>query len=130
MQIHQAIHKYGIENFSFDVIHEVCGDPAEVKVKLNMLENKEILAHNSYKVGYNASLGGEGNQGLVHSEETKALIGQRSKNRSKESNQKISDARKGMPGHRLGCKASEETKKRLSDAKKGQVPWNKGLKLK
>lgn len=95
MQIHCAIRKYGITNFRFDVMHTVQGEEDEVKLKLNMLESQEILAHNSYKIGYNASLGGEGNYGLVHSTEAKRIIGEKSRNRSVESNKKIGDAQRG-----------------------------------
>jgi len=95
MQIHAAIRKHGIINFRFDVIHTVQGEEDEVKLKLNMLESQEILAHNSYKIGYNASLGGEGNYGLVHSEASRKIIGEKSRNRSAESNKKIGDAIRG-----------------------------------
>ena len=94
-QIHKAIAKYGIENFDFSVLHKIEGEDDFVKLRLNELEATEILSHNSYRCGYNASTGGEGNYGLVHSEETRKKIGAKSRNRSPESNHKISLALKG-----------------------------------
>lgn len=52
--IHQALRKYGINNFSFEVIEEC---PPEL---LNEREIFWIKEYNSYNEGYNMTLGGEG----------------------------------------------------------------------
>ena len=108
-QIHKAIAKYGIENFDFSVLHKIEGEDDFVKLRLNELEATEILSHNSYRCGYNASTGGEGNYGLVHSEETRKKIGAKSRNRSAESNKKISEANKKRV-------YTQEEKARLADS--------------
>ena len=51
--LHQAIRKYGIENFSFNIIEE-CN-----KSELNEKEKYWIAYYNSYKEGYNETTGGE-----------------------------------------------------------------------
>lgn len=125
-QIHLAIKKYGIDNFNFEVLHTVEGDKDFVKHRLDELESHEILAHNSYRCGYNASMGGEGNTGMKHSAETKALLSKQSKERN--AIKACQEANKGRPSNAKGKKWSAESRARLSAAKKGQVPWNKGMK--
>ena len=87
--IHKAIAKYDIENFVFEILHKVDSS------LLDEYEKMEIEKHNSYKKGYNNSLGGEGNFGLVHSTQTRELIGRKSRQRSPESNKRIGDAIRG-----------------------------------
>lgn len=56
-QFHQAIRKYGIENFDFEIIAEL--SPEEYTPELlNELEKFFIKYYNSYEDGYNASEGG------------------------------------------------------------------------
>lgn len=54
--LHQAIRKYGIENFKVECIEECSND------LLNEKEIYWIKYYNTYNEGYNASLGGEGYQ--------------------------------------------------------------------
>lgn len=52
--LYQAIRKYGVENFSFEVLEEC---------DISLLDEKEVYyinLYNSYKEGYNATLGGQG----------------------------------------------------------------------
>ena len=59
-KIYQAFKKYGLENFSFEVIEE-CNE--------NELDEKEkywIEYYDSYANGYNMTIGGEGNRGDKH----------------------------------------------------------------
>lgn len=53
--LHQAIRKYGIENFQLDILEECSQD------LLNEREIYWIEYYNSYYNGYNATLGGDGN---------------------------------------------------------------------
>lgn len=122
--IHYALAKYGEYNFSFDVVTEIeCDDNLMLELILNDLEKKYIEEYDSYAKGYNCSLGGEGNLGLVHSDETKQLIGHRSRDRSAESNKKISEANKRRV-------YTQEEKARLADnlaknARPAASEWHK-----
>lgn len=57
-QFHQAIRKYGLENFEFEVIAELT-QKEYTKETLNNLEKFFIKYYDSYNNGYNASPGGE-----------------------------------------------------------------------
>ena len=59
-QFHQAIRKYGLENFSYEIIAELSPDEY-TKETLNNLEKFFIKYYDSYHNGYNASLGGDDN---------------------------------------------------------------------
>lgn len=68
-QFHQAIRKYGLDNFDFEVIFEI--SPEEYSLELiNSLEKHYIKQYNSYENGYNATEGGEDNPKRAHSGET------------------------------------------------------------
>lgn len=59
-QFHQAIRKYGLDNFDFTVICSL--SPEEYSEELlNQLEKTFIKLYNSYENGYNAIQGGEDN---------------------------------------------------------------------
>jgi len=90
--IHNAIDKYGVENFSFEII-EVCQID-----QLNMLEIKYIAEYNSLKPnGYNLELGGNANK--VVSDETKS---------------KMSLSKRGEKHNFYGTRRSDTTKQRIS----------------
>ena len=55
-----AFQKYGLENFSFDIIQQCPAD------KLNIQEQYWINHYNTYKNGYNVTTGGQGNNGENH----------------------------------------------------------------
>lgn len=57
--LYNAIRKYGIENFSFEILEEV------EKEDLNRREIFWIEYYNTFLDGYNATLGGEGGNGIV-----------------------------------------------------------------
>lgn len=54
--LYNAMNKYGIEHFSISLIEEVPIEELEIK------EQYWISQYNSYKYGYNATLGGDGKQ--------------------------------------------------------------------
>lgn len=56
-QFHQAIRKYGWENFSYEVIAEISNEEYSQKM-LDDLEKYFIKYYDSYKNGYNATEGG------------------------------------------------------------------------
>ena len=111
-KFYNAIKKYGTDAWSLEIIQENL-KPTEAKQK----EMEFIETFNSYIDGYNSTLGGDGNNGIVMSEE---------------SNERRSIALKGIPKDYLrmhGKKHSEESKNKISAShigmKKPWVKWNK-----
>ena len=47
--LYKAFRKYGLENFSFDII----ADDFNTKEEMQLYENKMIIFYNSYNNGYN-----------------------------------------------------------------------------
>lgn len=66
---HNAIKKHGKNNFTWEII-EHC----ESKEELDEMEYHYIKQYNSFEGGYNLTLGGDGQLGFKHSEETKATL--------------------------------------------------------
>jgi hypothetical protein len=93
-----AFYKYGVDNFTFEVVMENATNQDEIKL---------IAEYNSYdrKFGYNKTMGGEG---VRANEETRKKISMTSKGRipSKKTRKLMSIARKGM-------KFSESHKKNI-----------------
>lgn len=74
--IHNAIRKYGKDNFIFDVIELTTED------LLNEREIYYISKYDTFNNGYNLTKGGDGNRGWIVNDETR---------------RKISEAKKGKP---------------------------------
>lgn len=115
--LHNAIKKYGMENFKKDIIVE--GEFNQTL--LDQLEIHYIRLYNSTNksIGYNIDEGGWGGHNKTFSEETRKKISEGNKRAykngfTKEHIEKISKAHKGIP-------RTEETKKKLSLAHKGKV---------
>lgn len=137
--LHKAYKKYGINNFTKDIIVANIKD----KETINKLEIKYIefeRASNGNEV-YNIAGGGEGrtgpfseevrrklseaHKGKCHSDEHKKKISESMKGKrlSDECKRKISEAEKGKV-------QSEETKRKISESKKGKPRnWGKHWKL-
>lgn len=82
---YRAIRKYGYENFSFEILEIVEAENlSRLKETLFDLEKKYIQKFDSFKNGYNSTLGGDGTYGLAgelnpfynkkHSDESKAKM--------------------------------------------------------
>ena len=97
--IHDNIHlqnawnKYGYNDFVFEIIHII-----DKNENMNDLEIGYIKKYNSFKNGFNLTIGGEGKKGGITSEYTKKLIGEKNK----------------LNG--LGRKASEETRLKMKNS--------------
>jgi len=100
-----VLRKYGIENIKFEIIKE-----SDNKDDLKQLEKHFIQLFDTYKNGYNETIGGDGGNGSK-------LKGRKM---SLEARQKMSAAKKGKPAHNKGTKASLETRHKLSIAKLGK----------
>lgn len=59
-QFHQAIRKYGLENFDYEILYEIYPEDYSLEL-INALEKGYIKMYNSYENGYNATPGGEEN---------------------------------------------------------------------
>lgn len=94
---HNAIKKYGSENFRWEILCE-CKDSEE----LNKLERFCITFWDTYRNGYNTSLGGD-------------IIWNKGKTLSKSIKEKMSKSRIGKINGMKGKHHSEETKKRISE---------------
>jgi group I intron endonuclease len=102
----------------------------EVIIKEDNKTWDEIIQLEKYWISYygrrnlnkgtlvNLTDGGEGTYGRLHSEETKAKIGEKSKLKvyTEDYRQKLSNATKGSNNPRYGKTVSEETRKKISEA--------------
>ena len=91
--LYKAMHKYGIDNFSFEVL-EVCEES-----ELDALEIKYIAQYGSFSNGYNMNAGGGGQHCREMTPEHKAAL---------------------LRAH-TGHPRSEETRRKISEAQKGKV---------
>lgn len=154
--LQRAWKKYGQENFSFEIL-ELCTEDM-----LDDIETKYIDFYDARNKGYNIEPGGNKNKCL--SDETKQKIreahlgkiipddirckmsesrtgennGMYGKHHSEYSKKKMSDSKKGKPGHpatdyqkersrlaNLGKPKSEESKRKMSESHKGNIPYNR-----
>jgi group I intron endonuclease len=108
-KFYNAIRKYGVDSWNVTTLCEV--NSKEIALKK---EIKYIQLYDSYRNGYNATLGGDGNNGIIMSEE---------------SNIKRSEKLKGIKkpkGFNVGRIHSDETKDKISKSHIGKKkPWVK-----
>lgn len=120
-RLHNAINKYGFDNFTFEIICQT-KDGHYCK---NILENHFINMFDSFNNGYNLTLGGEGIIGFKHSEMSKNKM---SKPKTDSHKQKLKISRnKRIDKPMLGKKHSFEARKQMSLSKKGK-PIDKNKK--
>ena len=108
--LQKAIVKYGKENFTFNIIGKAKLENLDA---MYQIESKLIEKYNSFRFGYNQTIGGAGCKCAIVSDSTKL---------------KMSMARKGKPcpwspdrvHHFLGKKHKEESLKKMSKALKGK----------
>jgi len=103
-------------------------------LKLNLTE-EEAFRHEVYMIAVfgridkgtgilrNMTDGGEGSSGYVHTFESKEKIGKASRGlkRSEETKRRLSESKKGKPGHK-GVKVSEETREKIRKAARQRPP--------
>ena len=108
-KFYNAIRKHGIDCWQIETLIEVSSAEEAKSKEIELIEQFD-----SYRQGYNATKGGDGNNGIVMSEE---------------SNLARSVAQKGIPksyDRMKGKKHSEETKTKISLAHQGmKKPWVK-----
>ena len=109
-KFHNALKKYGLENFEYSVLEYISGPTAELLKTLDDLEQKYIKEYNSIINGYNLTSGG-----------------QKYSKHSNEAKHHMSIAHIGHTSWNKGLKLSEEHKRHLSESHMGQKSWNKGM---
>ena len=132
-KFHLALKKYGFEHFTTETLFE----NVESKEKANELEIELIQKYDSYKNGYNMTLGGGHRGEFKHNDESKSKLSKSHLGKILTQNQKnnISKALSGKPksnDHRLkvieantGKKRSAEYNKKLSERMIGKFIGNK-----
>lgn len=108
---HNAIRKYGWENFKWEVLCE-CDDYNI----LGITETMKIIVNNSHYIdgyGYNMTYGGEGCLGYKHSEDARKRI---SKSKIGQNNPMFNKITKGFGGHKHNKKSRESISNSLSES--------------
>lgn len=121
--LHRAMNKYGFDNFEVNILEEIQGDNLEeFNCKLNELEMYYIDKFDTYKNGYNVTLGGEGCCGNTISEKHKEAVAKAHKGipLSEEHKAKIKKFMNSENNPNIGRKHSEEVKLNMSKAKIGK----------
>ena len=112
-KFYNAIKKYGWDNFEWEIIYQ----SKDGEYCLNHMESYFIEQYDSFKNGYNSTIGGEGTLGWAKfiSEETRKRMSDShlGKVMDKEIRTKISNTLKGK-------QKTDETKKRMSEWQKGK----------
>lgn len=125
--LQNAWNKYGKESFNFYILIQ-CVLDVDLLNKLEIFFIKYLRSHVS-EWGYNLTLGGKGNSGYRHSDESKRKNSEwhkgkpsprKGKKHTKEAIQRMSEAHMGQIAHNKGKKASDETRKKQSLAKIGK----------
>jgi group I intron endonuclease len=124
--LHNAIRKYGADNFS--VTEVLVALPTAAQEDLSGWEREIISAMGTtnHDLGYNLTEGGEGSLGFVMSEETKLKMrnSHLGVKFSEEHSRHKGEAQLGEKNHQFGRKYSEEEKHKLSDLLSGERhPW-------
>lgn len=149
LKFHRAIRKYGSDNFRIEEVMWVEASSLQaLKAKLDYIERRLIKRFNTFRNGYNMTLGGEGQLGKVFSEESKRKMSESAKKRCDENfrkrqsliakslwkdvefknkhseNQrnlfKRKDVQKKLGESRRGIKFSEIHRRKIGDAVRGE----------
>ncbi len=142
---YNAIKKYGWDNIKHEILYENLTKNEAIEKEIELI--KQYDSTNKEK-GYNITKGGDGNFGVVFTDERKKKISNAKMGHivSEETKEKIRNSQSGVNHWNYGKKLKDETKKKISVAhkgmkfteehkknmnsfKKGHIPWNKGKKL-
>lgn len=125
-KFHRALRKYGSENFKWEILDESSGS-------FEILMEKEIgyiSKFNTYKNGYNMTIGGDGAVGSIHSEKWKLQQSKRAKKFHEENEEhqkwlKMSfDEKYGNDSITIRQKMSNTHKEKLINGKRVDITEN------
>lgn len=120
--LYNAFQKYGVENFTFEVLEEC------ERERLNELEKYYIELYHSFGEGYNLCEGGNSDpedfDAIRKEKISKATLGRKSpmkgKHHTDSTKEKLRNANLGHAPWNKGVPASDEAKKKMSEAHKGK----------
>lgn len=108
--IKNAQKKYGIENFTKDILEECTKEDVDQK-EIFWIEK---LQSTNYKIGYNVTKGGDGGDTFTNNPKAESLRKQ------------FSEQIKGNKNPNFGKHHSEKRKQQIRDANIGLIYWNNG----
>ena len=108
--LHKAIKKYGVKNFSYEIIDWFYNE--NICLKMETVYIKKFNSKNP-NFGYNLTYGGEGSSGYVHTQEAIKKISEHAKTRT------------GKNNPFYGKKHSKETLNRINQTKLRTGNWGK-----
>ena len=135
-KFHRAIRKYGEENFLVEEVLTVSAPTKDVlKKKLDYIEIRLIRKFDTFRNGYNMTLGGEGQFGRIFSEESRRKMSESAKKRCtdkfrKEKSMLMNKLRENKLFVKKQCAASKiallnpEVQKKLGIGRRGK-PFSK-----
>lgn len=127
-KINNARKKYLPENFTYEVIESYRFQNEDEAI--NTLDDREIFwiaYYDSFRNGYNSTLGGGNGLGREVTEATRLKISEKLKGStlSEQTKQKISESNKGKHSK----SPTLEARKKMSESHKGLTVWNTGKKF-
>lgn len=142
---YKAIKKYGWDNINHEILYENLTKEEAILKEKELIEKYDSTNN---KKGYNLTKGGEGNFGVIFTEDRKQKISKSKMGHkvSEETIKKIKESTSGMKHWNFGRNLSQETKNKISEShkgkkltpehikqlktfKKGDIPWNKGIAM-
>lgn len=135
-KFHRAIRKYGEENFLVEEVLTVSAPTKDaLKAKLDYIEIRFIRKFDTFRNGYNMTLGGEGQFGRIFSEESRRKMSESAKKRCtdkfrKEKSMLMNKLRENKSFVKKQCAASKiallnpEVQKKLGIGRRGR-PFSK-----
>jgi group I intron endonuclease len=118
-KFYRAVRKYGWNNFDWEIIYQ----SKDREHTLKKMESYFITEYNSYKIGYNSTLGGEGTNGYKQKEEHKRKIAE--SKIGKKRPPATEDSRKKMSESMLGKNKAPKTyehRLKISKSLRGRKP--------
>ena len=115
-KFYRVIRKYGFDNFLWEIIYQSENRDQTLKE----YEPLFIKEYDSFKNGYNSTLGGEGTFGLIFSEEARARISKGNQIPKPQTKEHVYNRIQSMLRNNKPRFMTEETKIKISEANKGK----------